>query len=627
MDPPCQAYSSRECERQAIDAEIKSLEESIRALRRRRNAVSPISSLPPEVMAIIFSYSHLPSTSTISSLPTEVIADLFWSCRLPGMPPLGKSPADHLAWLRVAHVCHEWREIALNHPFFWSHVDFTNLTLAGAHEILARAKKAPLHLEARSSLGNWDEALFYAFEKEIQTRVSQICHLSVKDISFRLQKVVRGLTSPAPTLESLLLAQPLTRPFISSEQVSVPDTLFGGTTPRLFSLELSNCNISWQSPLLKGLRHLDAYTDSASGRPNLVEWLNALREMPNLEKLVLRSYSSSPMALPFPPTFDIKWSVFLPCLTHLDISATAKNCAFALSYLLLPALTRLCVSLETHLTNGGDVQGGLLSLLRHTDGPQDTEPLQSVLIYSGRIRANVLAWSMPNIDIDIHDPFTLLSVALSARVALTIGGNDHSLDRNSFLDRAMIALPLESIVVLTAQHRSRLKKQFWLRNAPKWHLLQCVRLAVREASGFIQMLLQDTGGGRESPLLPSLTSLVLIDVTLTARRTYRLCDALMKRVEEGVPLETLDLRTCCATTFTVQLLSEIVVDVCGPAMEAFEEGKFVSRGFVIRENFTEDGEFSEDYSDRFDENDSHTSHHGQESDGEEIAVEMNEEVA
>ena len=66
-------------------------------------------------------------------------------------------------------------------------------------------------------------------------------------------------------------------------------------------------------------------------------------------------------------------------------------------------------------------------------------------------------------------------------------------------------------------------------------------------------------------MLPSLTNLELIDSALSARRTLLLCDALMKRVEQGVPLEVLDLRTCYATSVAVQLLGEIVVDVLCPA--------------------------------------------------------------
>ncbi|KAH9170614.1 hypothetical protein EDB89DRAFT_2071824 [Lactarius sanguifluus] len=77
------------------------------------------------------------------------------------------------------------------------------------------------------------------------------------------------------------------------------------------------------------------------------------------------------------------------------------------------------------------------------------------------------------------------------------------------------------------------------------------------------MLLEDNGE-RESPLLPSFTELVLVDSALSSRKALRLCDALMKRVEQGVPLETLDLRQCPATSSAIALLSEIVVDVLRP---------------------------------------------------------------
>ncbi|KAF8258575.1 hypothetical protein EI94DRAFT_1754263 [Lactarius quietus] len=458
---PQQAYSRREYERQAIDAEIKSLEESILALKRCRNALSPISSLPPEVIAIIFSYSRLSCTSTISSLPTEAIADLFQSCRLPGTPP--------------------------------------------PHSV----------------------------------------HLPQSSNTFHC---------PSPR--------------VPSSPISVPDTLFSGTTPRLSSLRLRNCDISWKSPLLRGLTCLDVCTKS---RPSFADWLKALREMPHLEKLVL--HSSSPIGFPLPSTSHIEASVSLLSLRHLDISDTAENCALVLSYLFLPALTRLCATLES--ANGGNMEDVFLSLSRHAKGPQDIEPLQSVLISRKKRHTNIIAWPLPDIDVDPYDPFALLSVALSARVALSITSNRHSPDQYSLLDRAIAALPLGSILTLTAQHRSCLDDQFWLRNAPKWHLLQRAKLGLSEARGFIKMLSEDNGG-REYPLLPSLTTLVLLDISLSGRRTRRLCDALMKRVEQGVPLETLDLFTCYATTFTVQLLSEIVVDVLAPIGKPFGvRGPFV----------------------------------------------------
>ena len=99
------------------------------------------------------------------------------------------------------------------------------------------------------------------------------------------------------------------------------------------------------------------------------------------------------------------------------------------------------------------------------------------------------------------------------------------------------------------------------------------------------MLLEDSGG-RESPLLPSLTKLVLVNILFRARRTLRLCDALMKRVEQGVPLETLDLRTSIATSHAVGLLGEILVDVLGPEESFARTAEVLSKG-ILRFEFQE----------------------------------------
>ena len=93
--------NSPEFVQQAIDARIRALKleesaESIRVSKREQNAsaLAPVSSLPPEIFATIFSFS-------CSS---------------------GK-PGDNLARIRLSHICHQWREIAFNLSLLWNHVD------------------------------------------------------------------------------------------------------------------------------------------------------------------------------------------------------------------------------------------------------------------------------------------------------------------------------------------------------------------------------------------------------------------------------------------------------------------------------------------------------------------------
>ncbi|KAN0135848.1 hypothetical protein V8E53_006300, partial [Lactarius tabidus] len=426
--------NSRERLQQAIDAEIKALEEStgIRALRHRRNALSPISTLPPEVFSAIF------------------------SLLCPSSPD--GNPDHHLARLCVSHVCHQWRQIALNQPLLWRNVNFTTLTLAGAIEILGRAKSVPLYLEARISHRRDDER-FSTFRKELQARVPYICHLRLTALHSPLQRALEGLVSPAPALEYLVLVA--NRGFCDGEiDFVLPDTLFNGSTPRLSRLKLFCCEISWTSPLLKGLRYLEIRLPSSHAKPTLAAWLDALDELPHLETLALDS--ASPIAPTFP--FDIMRTATLPSLTHLEVFASPGDCALALAHLDLPALTELhiIVNVPNRDPNSDDVPRLLPYVVRHAHGPQDAQPLQSLLIRTYGHRADILAWSVPNIDTEVQDTPIFLAETLPTRVALSFTSSSPN-SLIEILDAAMAALPLDGLVTLVAQDFLIPDEIFWFR--------------------------------------------------------------------------------------------------------------------------------------------------------------------
>ena len=543
--PSTMEANSQEYQQQAIDTKIESLEESIRELRCR-NSLAPISSLPTEVIVIIFSILRLSNA------------------------PLAGGKRDHLAWLRVTHVCHQWRLIALNNPLFWTHIDFTNITLAGVVEMLVRAEKAPLHLEAWVTGHNRGHTQFNAFKKELQSRITNICRLEIGADAFFLRRTLKRLVSPAHTLESLSLTTQANY-LLATSRPSIPNTLFGGTAPQLSFLELHKCNIGWKSPLLKGLRHLEIYAPSRRARPSLSVWLDALDEMPQLKELVL--HSASPIAPPFP--LNIERTVTLPSLTHLNISASSGDCALALSHLVLPAITRLCITAKSVRSDGGDVPKFLRYVVQHAHGPQDAQPLQNVLIRGEREHIGIFAG--PETDIEEYNwPFwhTDMTKAPRPRLALTVTCRDWWLSDTyiMILDEAMAALPLDNLMKLTVQNQTSLDKQFWLYHALRWPLLKCVRLAPLAARGLREMILEDNGW-HECALLPSLTTLHLLGYTLTVRRTLCLCDALMKRVEQGFPVEELDLHKCNATSYAVQRLSEVVASVRSPGV-LFLESSF-----------------------------------------------------
>jgi hypothetical protein len=168
----------RERLRQAIDDEINSLQEFTQALalKSRRNALAPISSLPPETLATIFSFLS---------------------------PSKGNEEVYHFGWLFVSHVCRQWRDSALYHPRLWSHINFSKLTSTGVAEILSRAKMAPLHLEV--GFTDWSKEQFDTFEGHLEAHISHICHLGVLGLGYFQTELERHVSS-APALESLSLS-------------------------------------------------------------------------------------------------------------------------------------------------------------------------------------------------------------------------------------------------------------------------------------------------------------------------------------------------------------------------------------------------------------------------------------
>ncbi|KAF8492737.1 hypothetical protein F5888DRAFT_869780 [Russula emetica] len=527
--------------RQAIDDEINSLEESTRALKSRQNELASISRLPRETLATIFFFLSLSTWHDATDKGA-------W-----------RNETGNMAWIRVAHVCRLWRETALNHPRFWSHINLTKLTPVGMAEILARAKTVPLNLEV--DVTKWSAEQIVAFEKQLETHISHTRHLSMS--GGHLPTLLEKLVFSAPILESLSLSPK--SPLSSSPQAIIPDNLFNRTTPSLTNLELESCNIIWMSPFLKGLRSLQILKLSTEARPKLEDWLDALNEMPQLEELSLQS--ATPRApLTGPLISEHSRSATLPSITRFYISDSSKECVVAVAHLVLPALTRLHVDVESQDWNGEDVRLVIPYVARNVCGIQDIKPLRSILFSGEGKRAEVVAWTMPDADVKVCNPTTLLSESVSARLVFTATGNRVGMYWNhevvtAIYDALFALLHVDSVSTFSVQNHTRLSKEFWLNHVPRLPLLERVRLVPTAVKAFRDMLAEDAPP--DGPRLPLLTKLTILYVTWTSTRTNHFRDMLIERVEQGVPLESLDLRACEAIDprRANQIFSEIVVDV------------------------------------------------------------------
>jgi hypothetical protein len=131
-------------------------------------------------------------------------------------------------------------------------------------------------------------------------------------------------------------------------------------------------------------------------------------------------------------------------------------------------------------------------------------------------------------------------------------------------------------------------------------MLERVHLDSTAVRAFREMPTEDPQAPPIGARLPRLRKLVLLrEVPLTALKTYRLRDMLKKRVEQGVPLKTLDLPTCTATHRAIELLATIVGDVQGPAKiltngdPTFFHWKGGVELFGEKEKLTEDEEYDD----------------------------------
>ena len=336
-------------------------------------------------------------------------------------------------------------------------IDFTYVTLAGTAEMLAWAKEAPLHLKARVTSSRWNRDRCRALDQQLQAHVSHIRHLDIITTSLETCHLLWPTLhhtlseSPAPILEYLSLSNDSSRGV-----VSIPNNVFKGITPRLFSLNLLQVTISWKSPLLRGPRYLKIYELKNDNTLSVTDWLDALDEMPQLKELVL--YAASPHADGFTFPSDVKRTTTLPVLTRLELSSPPRACALALAHLVLPALTSLILTARSFDNTGSDALILTQYLTQHAHGPQDARPLQSVHFRGDTIRTHTRIVAWPTVIPDIHDVAHCQQTSRTARVVLSIGPTCdvpwHSSIYIQVLGAAIEALSLDGLVALTATRRN-----------------------------------------------------------------------------------------------------------------------------------------------------------------------------
>ncbi|KAI0056494.1 hypothetical protein BV25DRAFT_1786018, partial [Artomyces pyxidatus] len=102
-----------------LEEEEIAVQHVLSSIRTRQNSLAPVSSLPSEVLAIVFkfAYEHASSRENLSLL----------------------------GWIEATYVCRRWRQVALDHLSLWGHISL-HASPAWIEVMLARSQSSPIFI-------------------------------------------------------------------------------------------------------------------------------------------------------------------------------------------------------------------------------------------------------------------------------------------------------------------------------------------------------------------------------------------------------------------------------------------------------------------------------------------------
>ncbi|KAG2132779.1 hypothetical protein DEU56DRAFT_981658 [Suillus clintonianus] len=549
-----------------IDNELLALQD-----RMRQNSLSPISSIPPEILGDIF--VHLAQQTQLLYAPDN--------------------PAV-LSWLNVGHICRHWREVALGTPELWS-APYLNSSQA-TEEMLMRSKMAPLKLRTgqRYRMDCVQKALMH---------IERLQEVSLPflngGVTYRcIMEFLNKLSScSAPQLQSLSLQEEFERTL----RIAIPTSFLA---PNLRNLQIKCCDLSWASSVLTGLTVLDIKRLSPECLPTLDELISALRRMPALHTLELEdALPTLPLQTTSLPRAPRAMNVRLPHLKRLRLVATFLEMANVLARIELPESTILEVHLRCRVSSFWSanqewnlslpvISRALKSCFKDTPAKS-----QRVLLAFGHIHVrystirNPASWARSIIDTRLDD--TRLDSEWAAECPVVLDFGFLSEMGTAILSDLWQLVPLGNLEALCIEGSFVCWDGFWtdllgrgaarnltyinLRGPPQAlkHLLKSLRSRKHSVSRSIG------GHSQQGPIFsPALSHLVLHNLEFDSSsanliRPSDLLDVLIDRVNGGRGLDRLEIiETSGIFARDVQLLQEVVADVSWDEYEHYENYDF-----------------------------------------------------
>ncbi|KAJ7186424.1 hypothetical protein C8R46DRAFT_1057161 [Mycena filopes] len=325
---------TRAQEMTSIDEAVAWHYAEISRLKAKRNAMTPISALPNELMARIF---------TIYAVESDI---------------------SSLKWVKVMYVCRHWCELAQAQHSLWGFIDV--LARGGPRRLFAQLERsgtAPLTIKvALSDVRNFTDCILDHCER--------IFDLQVEGESQRFSELIAKLPEcNLPILHSLSLHSSSRGDELPGGLIrTIPDALLDGRLPKLRELVLKSVGFPWGS--LNGLTSLcltrchDSTTlagSPASVPGSFRNILDMLASCPELRILKLKLL----IPLPIPEQHDPV--VELPALTWLRLLDNITACTALLTHLQIPASASVHL-LPSGISNGADIRDILVPLRKHTRG-------------------------------------------------------------------------------------------------------------------------------------------------------------------------------------------------------------------------------------------------------------------
>jgi F-box-like len=524
--------------RSIIDRDIARLQESIRALKSRRNELSPISRLPTEILCSIFF--------------SLIEGSIFYSSLNPNL------------WINFSQVSQHWRSTALSAPELWTQIPY-NFPHRWVQERLIRSKMAKLTIGYGYSFTK-SNPIAIATVRSCLNEMNRVEKLNLSVDPGLLEEISRDLPKSAPQLHTLRIG--------SSFTFSMDEDFFYDTE-RLQRVELSNCKISWDSKLLTGLTCLSLEHGSSLDRyhsletnssESIIQILYALQRMPALTDL--RLINSIPDESEGPSTYPV---VNLPCLRNVCISSDVGALTTVLRHITIPHSAILDLECRDKQHTQIDFSNFLSVLAKKFLSSLVIRNLGLLILED--YDTNGLRFTLSTTAIN-QDCFPSSPISSHVELFLT-WPLPHPHNHVKALTYAFDAMSLPFLTQLDISTDHNIDSQTWVKTFGKLPLLKQVQLHGFALNSFLEALVYKTKAAEKSETAyhdVSFPELRRIDLGstyfFTTEVLERLLDCLMERCERKAEVRVLGLDNCYrVSSDDVEILKEVVVDVIWDGIE------------------------------------------------------------